>query len=143
MGNSQDPVVEGSQHHCQYCGVDTENEAHDRHCPDRKKETIKDYVPTSVRRMVVWTEDDLKEFRRRIRQFKKDPEAYAEFLEDGVIMHTLILNKLVLEPPPGRIGAQIVAGAIKEFRGIADEVHSELLKKAAERKARERGTKKE
>lgn len=93
--------------------------------------------------MVVWSEEDLREFRRKVNKFKKDPQAYAEFLEDGVILHTLILDKLVKEPPPGRIGAQVLASAIKEFRGIADDVHGELQKQAALKEAQKRGTKSE
>lgn len=142
MGGSEEGKPPKLEDHCIYCGV-IEGQNHDRNCPDRKRDTLSDRVPSSLRRMVVWSEEDLREFRRKVNKFKKDPQAYAEFLEDGVILHTLILDKLVKEPPPGRIGAQVLASAIKEFRGIADDVHGELQKQAALKEAQKRGTKSE
>jgi hypothetical protein len=74
----------------------------------------------------VLSHDELAIFTHRAEQWKHNPELFEEWQLDRLYIYIQILDKLAVDPPPGRGSGSLVITAIKDVREQASAMSAIL-----------------
>lgn len=96
--------------------------------PD-KPEISREIVKAVLAAHQIVTAEDIAEFKRTAAEWRADPSKMEDWALEASQIHVLVLNKLALNPPPGRSAAMTIVTAIKDCR---DQVYTlvQLLQEA-------------